>query len=151
MIQSYRETLGKAYPKRDPLAVLAVYQTCAAAPGISQDRICQASGLKPANVSKIIHKGCEMGWILQEGTRTPTGEKPVQLTQKGKKVLADLEELCTTTSNSLSTKKNVTSRAKPRKQHDRPVALNMFEDVESQLAGGASGISDETQGKKAER
>ena len=150
MIQSYRQTLGKAYPKQDLLAVLAVYQTCAAVPGVSQARICRGSGLKPANVSKIIHKGCEMGWILQEGTRTPTGEKPVQLTQKGKKVLADLEERCTTTSNSLSTKKNFASRAKTAK-HNRPVAQDMLEDTESQLAGDSSGISDQTQGKKAER
>jgi hypothetical protein len=91
-----------------------------------------------------------MGMSLQEGTERSSGRKPVRLTQKGqKKVLADLEERCTNASSSLSPNKKVTPRAKPGKQHNPPVALSLFEDLESQLAADSFGFP--TQGKKAEQ
>jgi len=94
MIQAYRRTLGRAYPKQDVLAVLAVFDMCAVSPETCQDEIRRKTGLTAGNLNKIISRACAQSWIYRDIGRSPRGTKRLSLTAEGRKVLNEFEKCC---------------------------------------------------------
>jgi DNA-binding MarR family transcriptional regulator len=94
MIEAYRNTLGSAYSRQDIAAVVRVFRACAKDEATTQDRIRQTTGLAAGNLSKILKRACEKGWIRTAASRGADGTKEVSLTPKGRKTLDDFESRC---------------------------------------------------------
>jgi DNA-binding MarR family transcriptional regulator len=115
MIEAYRNTFGSAYPRQDIAAVISVFRECAKEEATTQDRIRQTTGLAAGNLSKIVKRGCEKGWIRPAASRGADGTKQVSLTPKGRKTLEDLEarwaEACSDSATTIQTAKAATRAA----------------------------------------
>ena len=96
MIEAYRDTLGSAYPRQDVAAVVRVFRECAKDEATTQDRVRQTTGLAAGNLSKILKRACEKGWIRTAASRGADGTKGLSLTPKGRKTLEDFERQCST-------------------------------------------------------
>ena len=94
MLEVYRDTIGAAYPRQDVAAVIRVLRACAAHKVTTQDQICQATGLTASNLSKIVKRAGEKGWIRPAASRGGDGTKEVSLTTKGRKTFDKFESRC---------------------------------------------------------
>ncbi len=97
MIEAYRDTLGAAYPRQDMPAVIKVFLECAKDQTTTQDRVRQTTGLSAGNLSKLVKRACEEGWLRTAASRGADGTKQVSLTAKGRKTLEQFETRCTAT------------------------------------------------------
>lgn len=94
LLKAYRETLGKASPQRDIMAVLSVYRQCAEHDFQTQTEICRATGLSPASVNKIIDDGCAHGWIDRDAKPSSDGTKRVALNAEGRAQVVEFDREC---------------------------------------------------------
>jgi DNA-binding MarR family transcriptional regulator len=92
MFQAYRETVGQAFPKRDPISVLKVIEQCAAQ--TTQVAITKATGVRSAEVNKIVAQAVEKGWVHRESSRSSSGAKTVFLIKEGRQILAKFDLQC---------------------------------------------------------
>jgi DNA-binding MarR family transcriptional regulator len=94
MIEAYRDTLGAAYPRQDIAAVVGVFRACPRDEATTQDRIRRTTGLAAGNLSKVVKRAVEKGWIRIAASRGADGTKKVSLTAKGRAMLDDFESRC---------------------------------------------------------
>lgn len=131
MVKVYRDTLGTAYPRQDMVAVVMVFRACADQGITTQDRIRQTTGLAAGNLSKLVKRACEKGWIRTAAARGVDGTKEVSLTPKGKAVLDDFESRCTAACSDTKQRANRPPRKKSRRsriEEARRHTLSFFDE-----------------------
>lgn len=109
MVQAYRRTVGRAYPQRDPVAVFKVLEECAAPMGTTQVAITRSTGVRTAEVNKIVSRAAEMGWVRLESSRSRSGAKPVFLTELGRQILGEFDRRCAVVCRSAKSKRKCVS------------------------------------------
>lgn len=92
--RAYRETIGRAYPHRDPVAVLKVLGECALPLPLNQVAIASTTGVSTAEVNKIISQALANGWVHLEARQSGAGTKLVSLTDAGMSVLSEFDRRC---------------------------------------------------------
>jgi DNA-binding MarR family transcriptional regulator len=100
MLLAYRETIGRAYPQRDPISVFKVLEECASPLGTTQIAIAKVTGVRGTEVNKIVGQAAEIGWVNRESRRSSTGAKTVFLTEQGHQMLAEFDRRCLAASTS---------------------------------------------------
>jgi DNA-binding MarR family transcriptional regulator len=115
MIEAYRSTLGTAYPRQDIAAVVRVFRECADCQSTTQDRIRQTTGLAAGNLSKIVKRASEKGWIRTAAPRGAGGTKEVSLTPMGRVMLDDFEARCSAACSRSATARKTPTRAAGKK------------------------------------
>lgn len=111
MIEAYRDTLGKACPRRDTVAVVKVFRACRDHDATTQEQVRLTTGCLAGNLSKIVKDAREMGWIRTADTRGADGTKGLSLTKKGRAVLDDFESRCAAACSDAA---KAAPRAKPK-------------------------------------
>ena len=94
MLDAFHRTIGAPYSRWDPTDVLRVLAHCARTPRTWQKQTCDATGLGPSKVNRIIDVAVERGWISRPASRTPDARKTLVVTPKGRTVFAEFESLC---------------------------------------------------------
>jgi DNA-binding MarR family transcriptional regulator len=94
MLIAYRQTIGRAYPQRDPISVFHVLEECASPIGTTQIAITKATGVRRAEVNKVVGQAVQFGWIERGTSRSSSGSKTVMLTPAGRQMIADFERRC---------------------------------------------------------
>lgn len=110
MVRAYRQTIGRAYPQRDPIAVFKVLEECSTPIGTTQIAITKSTGVRIAEVNKIVSQAAEMGWVYRESSRSRSGRKAVVLTELGRKILAEFDRQCTVVCHSVDPQHQRASR-----------------------------------------
>jgi hypothetical protein len=110
IVQGYRQTIGRAYPQRDPVAVFKVLEECAAPMGTTQVAITRSTGVRTAEVNKIVGQAAEMGWLHLESSRSSSGAKPLFLTDLGRRILVEFDRHCLAVCNSSDAQTQIAPR-----------------------------------------
>ena len=93
-LDAYHRTIGEPYAGWQIADVLKVFAHCASTPKTWQKQVCDTTGVSSSKVNRIIDVAEEKHWIERPLSRTSDAKKPLQVTAKGRRVIAEFETLC---------------------------------------------------------
>lgn len=126
MFDSCRDTLVSAFPYRNPVFVLRILNCISENTNISQDELSRLTGISKGEVSKIVGKLTEKGWVRSEAVKSREGSRPVYLTPGGHEVLAALDQDFDKKINLSASSKSDTPSSGTKVAKVRPVARRRF-------------------------
>jgi hypothetical protein len=94
MSAAFERLFGYMFPMANPSAVLGVLLECNRPEGTSQKLITESTGIPQPNVSKLLTKLLDHGWIEVSFHDPNTGTKTVRVTATGIGLLSDFEKAC---------------------------------------------------------
>ena len=94
MLDAYRRTIGEPYSRWQIEDVLGLFDHCARRSQTWQKELCDATGVGSSKVNRFIDVAEKRGWIERPKSRTSDAKKPLQMTAKGRRVIAEFERLC---------------------------------------------------------
>jgi len=94
MLDAYRRTIGGPYADWQIADVLKVFEYLVSTPKTWQKQVCDTTGVSSSKVNRIIDVAEEKHWIERPLSRTSDAKKPLQVTAKGRRVIAEFETLC---------------------------------------------------------
>ena len=103
------------FPHRDPVFVLRILNCISANDGISQQQICQATGISKSEVCKIVGELTEKTWIEPQAANQKDGSRALHLRQTGHQALVALDQDFDKKLNSLASSRGNRPAARRRK------------------------------------
>jgi DNA-binding MarR family transcriptional regulator len=94
MLDAYRRTIGAPYSRWQIADVLRLLDHCFCASQTWQREMRDATGVSSSKANRFVDAAVGQGWIERPTSRTADAKKPLHMTAKGRRVVAEFERLC---------------------------------------------------------